>query len=227
MNKILSAPPATRSVVNRLIHGDCLAELPHLPAESVALLLTDPPYGNNTAYGRRDKRTIAGDRHPLLGLAALARCYPLMRRNAVGFFFLEPNHLPLVRTFIEGYTDFRVRDLLVWNKCRFGLGAAYRKQYELILALEKGKPRYHTRSMPTVLSEKGFVGARRDHPHEKPVALLRRLIAHASLPDDTVLDPFMGIGSTGVAARELSRSFIGIELHPLYVAIARRRIAGE
>jgi DNA modification methylase len=53
---------------------------------------------------------------------------------------------------------------------------------------------------------------------------LRRLIELASGPGDVVLDPFMGVGSTGVAALELGRRFVGIELEEAYVAAARRRI---
>jgi modification methylase len=65
---------------------------------------------------------------------------------------------------------------------------------------------------------------RKVHPTQKPEALLRRLILAASNPGDLVLDPFFGSGTTGVAARRLRRSFIGIERDPLYAEAARRRI---
>ncbi len=65
---------------------------------------------------------------------------------------------------------------------------------------------------------------RKAHPTQKPEALLTRVMLAASNPGDLVLDPFLGSGTTGVAARRLRRSFIGIERDPAYAAAARRRI---
>lgn len=60
------------------------------------------------------------------------------------------------------------------------------------------------------------------HPTEKPLALMRRLVA--KMPGETILDPFMGSGTTGVAAVQLGRDFIGVERDPAYFAIACKRI---
>jgi modification methylase len=65
---------------------------------------------------------------------------------------------------------------------------------------------------------------RKAHPTQKPEALLTRVLLAASNPGDLVLDPFFGSGTTGVAARRLSRSFIGIERDPAYAKAARKRI---
>lgn len=65
----------------------------------------------------------------------------------------------------------------------------------------------------------------RQHPNEKPVGLMEKLITVCSSPGDTVLDPFMGSGTTGVACVKLGRNFIGIEIDPTYFAIAQKRIA--
>ena len=63
------------------------------------------------------------------------------------------------------------------------------------------------------------------HPAQKPLALLTYLIEKATQPEDTVLDPFMGSGTTGVACVQTGRRFIGIEIDPKYYEIAQRRIA--
>lgn len=63
-----------------------------------------------------------------------------------------------------------------------------------------------------------------DHPHQKPLPVMRWLVETMSEPGDTVLDPFMGSGSTGIACVELGRNFIGIEKEPKYFEIAQRRI---
>jgi site-specific DNA-methyltransferase (adenine-specific) len=65
---------------------------------------------------------------------------------------------------------------------------------------------------------------RKYHPTEKPVELMQILIENSTQPFDTVLDPFMGSGSTGVAAHSTGRNFIGIELDDTYYEIAKNRI---
>ena len=62
------------------------------------------------------------------------------------------------------------------------------------------------------------------HPTQKPLRVLRRLVELASSPGDLILDPFMGVGSTGVAAVELGRRFVGMELEPVYFDAAERRL---
>lgn len=62
------------------------------------------------------------------------------------------------------------------------------------------------------------------HPTQKPVAILKKIITISSNKDDIVFDPFMGVGSTGVAALELDRRFIGVELEKEYYDAAKERI---
>ncbi len=64
------------------------------------------------------------------------------------------------------------------------------------------------------------------HPTQKPVKVLSHLIKLATKPGDLVLDPFMGVGSTGVAALQLGRRFTGIEIDPAYFKAASKRIEG-
>lgn len=65
------------------------------------------------------------------------------------------------------------------------------------------------------------------HPTEKPVSLMREIIEDFAFNNDTILDPFMGSGTTGVACVQLGRKFIGIELEPRYFDIACKRISDE
>ncbi len=207
-----------------LKHGNALDELRRLRSGSVDLLLTDPPYGNNGTYGRANV-VIAGDADPLVGLTALAEGFRILSPNRASFFFLDMKHLPFVRLFVEQYTDFKIGDVLVWDKTRFGFGRAFRKQHELIIVLEKGKVAYRSRGFANVLSVTRV--GRPKHPHEKPVALLERLLEHTTSPGDLVVDPFMGSGSTGVAASKLGRRFLGIELDHRHFEIARTRMTRE
>ncbi|MCD7778869.1 MAG: site-specific DNA-methyltransferase [Clostridiales bacterium] len=64
------------------------------------------------------------------------------------------------------------------------------------------------------------------HPAQKPVKLLKHIINIASNPDDVVFDPFMGVGSTGVACAELGRRFVGCEIDNTYYSAAKERLGG-
>lgn len=208
----------------RIIHGDCIEELRKLPDHSVDLLLTDPPYGNACGYGRLNRR-IANDQHPLTGLLALHECYRVQRRNTAAYFFLDIKHLPITERFVIQYTDYAIKDWIVWDKVHISVGHAFRKRHEIILALAKGKPEYRDRAFPNVIPVKREHVL--EHPHKKPIALLRRLIEHSTEKGDTVLDPFLGSGSTLIAAKAAGRSAVGIEVDPRYVRLARDRIAAE
>lgn len=65
------------------------------------------------------------------------------------------------------------------------------------------------------------------HPTQKPISILKRMIEMASNEDDIIFDPFMGVGSTGVAAMQLNRRFIGVELDPEYCQAGKIRIETE
>ena len=208
--------------MHTLIHGDCIPELKKLPANSIDLVLTDPPYGDDQPYGR-DQRTILGNEDPLVGLQALRECYRLLKRNSVAFMFLDIKHLPIIRCFFETYTRYSIKDWLVWDKRHIGMGRGYRKQHELILALEKGRPTYNGLSFSNVIAESRVRTT--EHPHKKPLALLSRLIEHTTKTGDLILDPFAGSGSTLVAAQQLGRKCIGIEREKEYVSISKARLA--
>lgn len=205
-----------------LIHGDCLHELQKLPDQSVDLLCTDPPYGNNTAYGYKHNRTILGDEHPMHGLIALYLAYRVLKPNTTAYYFLDIKHLPITRHFVEEYTDYRIKDWIVWDKMLMGMGFGYRKRHELIAVLEKGKPVYTSLGFPNVLNVKRE--ATPEHPHKKPLELIKALILQATKGGDTVLDPFVGSGTTAVAAKKLHRHFIGMEKDRAYYEIAKLRV---
>ena len=135
---------------------------------------------------------------------------------------MNAKHQPLVDFFVRRYTQFAVREWLVWDKAWFGLGRGFRPQYEFIAVLEKGKPKYHSNAFANVLRFPRVVT--KEHPHKKPTALLCAMIEHVTVPGDIVLDPFAGSGSTCVAAKMLGRRYVGIERDLGYVRIARRRI---
>lgn len=204
--------------------GNALTLLRNWPARSFDLLITDPPYGNDTAYGRA-RRRIAGDEDPLIGLQVVAASYRLLKRDATAYVFCSAQHVGFLQHFFMRYSKFRIRELLVWDKRQLGFGATFRRAYECILVLEKGKPSYRVKSIPTLLSV-SRVSAKL-HPHAKPVPLIERLIEASSDVGQTVLDPFAGSGTTAVAATRLRRHSVNVEIDPAMAALANKRLAGE
>jgi DNA modification methylase len=91
-------------------------------------------------------------------------------------------------------------------------------------ALKEGRAD-RTRFRRPALIQYPRCGSRRDHPTEKPVELLKELIGVSSFAYDLVCDPFCGVGSTGVAALQLGRRFLGIELDEEFARVAAERIA--
>jgi DNA modification methylase len=90
-----------------------------------------------------------------------------------------------------------------------------------------GRPNSYKNEQPSheKINRQGVAGAAADHPCPKPLEWMRWAVGRASRIGETILDPFMGSGTTGVAAVKLGRRFIGIEIEPKYFDISCRRIS--
>ncbi len=225
----------------RLVHGDCMEVLKRLPPESVDLLVTDPPY-----------RLIGGGctpsstKHPIGGIFSrrleTARKGTLFQHNAIPFDAWLPEAYRVLKPGTHAYVmtnprnlkalwlaaekaGFAYQALLVWKKNNVMPSCFYMHSYELILMLRKGKAKaIRHPGTPSCLEVNNIAPGRKLHPAEKPEELMRILIENSSAPGDTVLDPFMGSGTTGVVCARLSRDFIGIEMDDAYFETAENRI---
>ena len=118
---------------------------------------------------------------------------------------------------------------LIWDKGNKIMGQFYMSQFEYIIFLRKGRGvkinSCGTSDLLSIPNKKTKdENGNNIHDTEKPVDLMKILIENSSQVGDTVLDPFMGSGSTGVACKELGRNFIGVELDKQYFDIATKRI---
>jgi len=208
---------------NEIIQDDCIKVLRKLPNNSINLIITDPPYGDNVAYGWNNK-VIKNNKNPLVNCLALAEFYRILKKNSSVYIFTNWKHYPFLTEFILRYTKFKIRHLVVWKKHNFGLGWAFRHQYELILVLEKGKPKYNLTNFSDVQTCSHINHNKDNHPHQKPVDLIIKMIEHSSKEGDIILDPFCGSGSVCVACKELNRKWIGVELDGEWVGVARGRM---
>ena len=119
---------------------------------------------------------------------------------------------------------FRRHNLLSWNKRTVMPNRWYMQPLEFILFLYKGKARTINNPSDKAYSEI-FWPDETKHPTEKPWPLLQSYIRNSSEPGATVFDPFMGSGSTGVAAAKNGRDFIGVEIEQQWFDVASARIA--
>jgi len=208
---------------SRIVRSDCIEFMRRMPRNCVDLIITDPPYGDDVAYGYMNK-TIENNENPLINCLALAECYRILRKNRSVYNFTNWKHYPFLVEFIMKYTKFKIRHVIVWKKKNFGMGWAFRHQYEMILVLEKGKPRYSLTNFSDVQDSEYIVHNSKTHPHQKPLDLISKMIEHSSKKGDLVFDPFCGSGSTCLAAEIKGRKWIGVEKDSNYVRLARKRL---
>ena len=208
----------------RLDQADAFEWLPSLDAESVDLTITDPPYeslekhrriGTTTRLKKEWFDVIPNERYPEL----LAQLYRVHRPDTHLYLFSDHETFPIA---VEAgrAAGWKFWKPLVWDKVAIGMGYHYRARYEFVLFFEKGKRRLSDLSVPDVLQYKRVRGG---YPTEKPTELCELLIRQSSQRGEVVCDPFMGSGTTAVAAGRYERSFIGCDLSDKAVAQAEMR----
>ena len=221
-----------------LYHGDCLEILPTLESKADAVI-TDPPFssGARTDAGKSVRGAmVRGAKwqadwfshdnlatHGFLYLMRLVgiELHRACNMPATGHFFIDWRMFPNLYGAIEA-SGWIVKNTVIWDKQHFGMGTNYRNQHEFIIYAEKGDVEFQTHSVGNVLRfarEESI-----NHPTEKPIGLIERILSAATKTGQTVIDPFMGSGSTGVACINLERRFIGIEIDQNYFDIACERI---
>jgi len=215
-----------------IYHGDCRDVV--LPARSFDVLLTDPPYGmawQSDADAFTSAIAADGVRQGVRTVRTMLReTEPAMRRAAHFYVFCHWQSWPDFYDAVASYV--RVRNALIWWKKTAGMGnfaAEWSKDYEVILFGETGGRTFADGSRLGSVIEgfKTVPNVKRVHPTEKPVALLAYLLQRSTVCGDTVLDPFMGGGSTLVAAKQLGLKAVGVELDERYCEAAATRCAQE
>jgi len=225
----------------QIFHGDCREILPSIPP--VDAVLFDPPYcsggfneaGRSTAksQGVRDETLkhlgwFSGDNMTSMGACFLlsgvaSLCKKKLAKTGTFTFFTDWRMVPILAPAIESY-GFRWQAMIVWKKPSIGMGAGFRPQHELVLHFTNGSPIYFAKNGSNVIDSSRVGVNEREHPTQKPVALMGEIIRVVSPEGGLILDPFMGSGSTLVAAMGLGRKAIGIDLDERFCEIAARRM---
>jgi DNA modification methylase len=213
--RLLSIP---RQIIGdcTLYNGDCRDVLPLLP--KVDAVVTDPPYGIGWTRGQNKARNSK----PHDGILNDG---DTSARDAV-LSLMQGTPAAVFGSFYAPFPE-ETKQVLVWHKPAdsglVGSVTGFRRDAEPIFLTGKWPTRTVESSsvLRTLAGQAGTV-SETGHPHTKPVSLMRAVIE--LVPGTTILDPFMGSGSTGVACVRLGRKFIGIEIDPDYFNVACLRI---
>jgi len=214
-------------IVDTIICGDCLEIMKQLPDKCIDLVLTDPPYflpAQHYQTRKRFKRNFSD-------LGILETFYKLIfeqieriiKDNGSIYWFCDGQSYSLFYYYLYFFTK-SLRPL-IWDKVNAFNGYGWRHQHELIIWAEMPESKPIRTGDGDIIRIAPVKIDDRQHPAEKPIELFKKLIDKSTEKDTIVIDPFIGGGGSAVAAIELGRRFIGVELSPEYYAIANKRIA--
>lgn len=199
--------------LNYIYQGDCLEVLKTFPDDSVDLVLTDPPYNVGFKYDEIEDKKNDYEKWCCLWFSELQRISTSIfistgTKNLAMWCRIKEPHWIVAwhKPGSMGNSPFGVcnwEPVLFWGKARHNSGV------DVIRA--------------PIIRSKELQG----HPCPKPLEWGKRLVNLASNEGDIVLDPFLGSGTTAVAAKQLKRNYIGIEISEKYCEIARQRLRQE
>jgi len=225
--------------MHTLLLGDCLQILKRIDSGSIDLVFADPPYflsgGGGTCQGGKwacvDKgewdKSQGLEKDHAFNLSWLRECKRVLKQDGT--------------IWVSG-TYHNINDIC-WFKPDASpnlSGRYFTASHETLIWAARDKSTRHTYNYDTMKAENAGQQVRSmwplgttppnekthgRHPTQKPLALLRRIIRASSRPGDIVLDPFCGSGTTGVAALELGRRFIGIDLSADFLQLAEKRMS--
>lgn len=226
---------------HRLLVGDATSadDVARLTGGRVDLLWTDPPYGIAYTGRTEEKLTLENDRltpEATRELVAVACRLAPLRPGGV-FYVASPAgamHLEFLLAMREA--GLQVRQTIIWVKDRFVLGRTdFHYRHEPLLYGDLGSKDFEGfaygwadgeahafnggRRLDTVW-EIPRPSASREHPTMKPVELVARGLEYSTRPGDVVYDPFLGSGTTMIAAEQLGRSCVGLEIDRRYAQVS-------
>lgn len=231
--------------LNRIVQGDCVAEMQKIPDSTFDVIVTSPPYNlkNSTGNGMKDGRGGKWSRAALINgysdyddnmphdlyvdwqRQCLTEMYRLLKDDGAIFYNhkwrVQAGLLQDRQDIVEG---FPVRQIIIWRRnggINFNKGY-FLPTYEVIYLI--AKPGFKLAKGANSFGDIWEFGQemKNSHPAPFPVALIERVLL--SCDGKNVLDPFMGSGTTAVAAKTLGRNYFGIELSAQYIELAQQRV---
>lgn len=228
--------PVTINQRISLVQDDAIHFLKSLPDESVDLIVTDPAYsgmnqklklgrgkiiGRYADAGKKDAKWF-GEFHDTEQnyKSFLEECYRVMKNNRHIYIMFDSYSLlslaPVVREV------FDVKNVLCWDKANIGLGHYFRRRHEFILFASKGKRALNSKNIPDVWKIKRVVSSQ--YPTQKPVEVFELMMKGSANKDYVVCDPFLGSGSSAIAAINCDCRFIGCDISDKSISFSTDRI---
>lgn len=236
---LASAPEAFFRSANEQVliyRKDAIEFLKALPAESVDLIVTDPAYsgmnqrlqlGKGRIIGAYKEKATSGkwfeEFHdtPENYDAFLSECYRVLKNDRHIYIMFDSYSLlslaPLVRDVFE------VKNIVVWDKVNIGMGHHFRRRHEFIVFASKGKRSLNAKTIPDVWRVKRVAAFK--YPTQKPTEIFECMLAASAEKNFLVCDPFLGSGSSAIAALRRGCRFIGSDISSRAVSVAAERIA--
>lgn len=220
-----------------LILGDCLDVLADMLADSVDLIVTDPPYrvisgGRKSAlgFGWRNSVLKENDGKIFAHNSITTRDYlPAFFRvmRPASHLYLMTNNINLLDALQDAKAaGLHFHNLLIWEKNTATANRWYMKQNEMTLFFCK-KPAKRILDAGSKQTFRANNPRNKIHPTEKPVELMQHYVENSSTPGQTVFDPFAGGGATAIAAIRAGRRWIAVEKDEAYFDVAAERIELE
>lgn len=226
-----------------LYHGDCVLKMREMREHNrtVQHIITDPPYAissENQFHTMRNPRKGVdfGDWDWDFDPAAwLVDAFPILDKNGSLIIFCSYKFISYICNHIEALGGV-VKDVLVWQKANpmpRNIGRRYVQDMEFaIWAVKSKQSKWVFNKHDDVPYQRAFfqtptlLGKERTaHPTQKPVALMKNIVQIHTNLHDLIFDPFMGVGSTGVAAILLNRQFVGCEQDKQWFELAEQRLS--
>lgn len=224
--------------MGKLINGNAIDFMKTIKDESIDLIVTDPPYpttkrgGTGNSGGMCKKKEFSSGKvfkyNDIKPIEYIPEFYRILKDGS--HCYIMSNHVNLYEILtVAKESGFHFIKSLIWNKGNKIMGQAYMSQFEYILFFRKGKfkkiNKCGTADILNIPNKKTKdENGKNIHDTEKPIELMKILIENSSQEGETVLDPFLGVGATAIASKELNRQYIGIELDENYYNIAINRI---
>ena len=216
----------------RLMLGDCLERMKEIPDGSVDMVLADPPYNiardnNFNTMGRAGIDFGEWDKGADL-FSYINECFRVLNKNGSFVVFNAWKNLGDISRHAESL-GFVVKDMLRLEKSNpmpRNRDRRYITDYECVIWFTMPKAKWVFNRQDEKYQRPKFIHSidKGFHPTQKSLGLMENLIKIHSNEGQLILDPFMGSGTTGVAAKNLGRGFIGIEMDEGYFKIAEKRI---
>lgn len=213
----------------KVIHGDCLEVMKSFADNSFDLVLTDPPYGMAYQSSRRTEKydKIENDVDIAWFQPFAKELYRVMKDDTHVYIFCNDYAISDFRRWLEE-AGFTPKLTLVWvknNHTSGDLEGDYGNKTEFVIYAQKGRRLLNGKRETNVLMFDRV--ASELHPTQKPVELCSFLISKSSAEGETVFDPFSGSGTTLIAAKNLGRNAIGIEINQEYQLLSDQRLGTQ